>query len=410
MYFMFLKQILRDMRGQKLRSALTLFGIFWGTSALILLGAFGHGIHAHQEKQFKGLGEDIVIVWPGRTSITYEGLPKGRPIYLREVDITLIKERIPELDAVSIEYQNWSIPVKYEKVRLSARVTGVAPEYGEMRNVIPDWGGRFINDVDLELKRRVCFIGNRMKEDLFGEEEEAVGKVIEIQGVPFTVIGVMIEKGQDSSYSGRDANKIFLPYSVSAMMFGHTIADVVVWKAKSIEVHERAKEKMYQVLGRKHKFDPDDKQALSMWDTRENMEFFSSFFMGFRIFLLMISFATLIVGGIGVANIMYVVVKERSREIGLKLSLGARKGFVLLQFLFETMCIVFFGGISGYVFAMTIIRIFPAFQLEEYVGNPSVSSLEAVVTVSLLMFIGLLAGFFPARRAANLNPVQTLKM
>jgi putative ABC transport system permease protein len=406
---MFLKQIFRDMKGQKLRSALTLFGIFWGTTALILLGAFGHGIHANQVKQFNGLGENIAIVWPGRTSINYKGLPKGRLILLREDDVSLLKDQIPELGAISIEYQNRGIPVRRDKVILSAQIAGIAAEFGEMRNVIPDWGGRFINELDVKLRRRVCFVGNELKDDLFGSDD-AVGEIIEINGVPFTVIGVMKPKGQDSSYSGRDEDKIFLPYSTSAMMLGHTLADVVIWKAESLEVHEIAKRKIYEVLGNKYKFDPDDTKALSMWDTTENMEFFNNFFWGFRIFLLMISFATLVVGGIGVANIMYVVVKERSKEIGLKMSLGAKKGFVLSQFLLETLLITFIGGFAGFLFAMSLIRIFPAFNLEDYVGIPSVSSVEAILSVSLLMIIGLLAGFFPARRAANMNPVQSLKM
>ncbi|MBU1319969.1 MAG: ABC transporter permease [candidate division Zixibacteria bacterium] len=409
MYLMFVRQIFRDMRGQKLRSALTLFGIFWGTSALILLGAFGHGIHANQVKQFNGLGEHIVIMWPGRTSISYEGLPKGRSVYLRDSDVELLRSQVPELQSISLEYQNWSIPVRRDKVILSSQVAGVAPEYGDMRNVIPDRGGRFLNDLDLRLKRRVCFLGNDLKNDLFGDDD-AVGQMIEISGVPFTVIGVMIKKGQDSSYSGRDEDKVFMPYSTSAMMFGHTLADVVVWRAKSLKVHEVAKEKIAAVLGKKHKFDPSDKEAISLWDTTEAMDFFDSFFWGFRIFLLMISFATLVVGGIGVANIMYVVVKERSREIGLKMSLGAKRGFVLVQFLCETLLITFIGGVSGFLFAMTLIEIFPSFNLEEYVGVPSVSTVEAIVSVSLLMLIGLLAGFFPARRAASLNPVQSLKM
>ena len=409
MHLMFIRQILRDMRRQKLRSALTLFGIFWGTSALILLGAFGHGMQANQEKQFNGLGENIVIMLPGRTSITYEGLPKGRRIWLREADVTLLKSQVPELGAISIEYQNWSIPVRHKKVVLASQLSGIAPEYGDMRNVIPDWGGRFINDIDVAMKRRVCFLGNEIKEDLFGSDN-AVGETIKINGIPFTVVGVMIKKGQDSSYSGRDSDKIFLPYTTSAVMFGHTLADIVIWKAKSLEVHNAAKDKIYQILGKKYKFDTQDKQALWMWDTTENTEFLQSFFLGFRIFLLMISFATLAVGGIGVANIMYVVVKERSREIGLKMALGARKRFVLLQFQLETLFITFIGGLSGFLFAMILIKVFPSFNFEEYVGIPSISTVEAVVSVSLLMLIGLLAGFFPARRAANMNPVQSLKI
>ncbi len=409
MHLMFLRQIFRDMRAQKLRSALTLFGIFWGTSALILLGAFGHGIHKHQEKQFKGLGENIVIVWPGRTSMNYEGLPKGRAISLRESDIELVRQQIPELAAVSIEYQNWNIPVKRDKVMLTAQLAGVDAEYGDMRTCIPDWGGRFLNKVDVEFKRRVCFLGNEIKQDIFGDED-AVGQTIQISGVPFSVVGVMVKKGQDSSYSGRDEDKVFMPYTTSAMMFGHTMADVMIWKAQSLDVHQTAKDKMFSILGQKHKFSKDDKQALWMWDTTENMEFFSGFFWGFRIFLLMISFATLVVGGIGVANIMYVVVKERSREIGLKLALGAKKGFVLAQFLLETLFITFIGGVAGFGFAMAIISIMPSMNIEDYVGVPSISTVEAVLSVSLLMAIGILAGFFPARRAATLNPVESLKM
>ena len=147
-----------------------------------------------------------------------------------------------------------------------------------------------------------------------------------------------------------------------------------------------------------------------MWDTTENMEFFSAFFWGFRIFLLMISFATLIVGGIGVANIMYVVVKERSKEIGLKLSLGAKKGFILIQFLLETLFITFIGGVSGFAFAMLLIKLLGSADIEDYVGIPSISPVEAILSVSALMLIGVLAGFFPAKRAASLNPVQSLKM
>jgi len=409
MHLMFVKQILRDMRGQKLRSALTLFGIFWGTAALILLGAFGHGIHAHQEKQFKGLGENIVIMFPGRTSINYEGLPKGRRVMLRQSDVVLMKQQIPELEGASIEYQNWSINIVRDRVKLVSQIASISPEYGPMRNVIPDWGGRFINDVDVELRRRVCFLGNDLAEDIFGTEDP-IGQVIQIQGVPFKVIGVMIKKGQDSSYSGRDANKVFMPYTTAEMMFGHLYADIIIWKARSLEVHETAKQKIFELLGKKHKFSPDDKQALSMWDTTENMEFFSAFFWGFRIFLLMISFATLIVGGIGVANIMYVVVKERSKEIGLKLSLGAKKGFILIQFLLETLFITFIGGVSGFAFAMLLIKLLGSADIEDYVGIPSISPVEAILSVSALMLIGVLAGFFPAKRAASLNPVQSLKM
>ena len=397
------------MRSQKLRSMLTLFGMFWGTSALILLGAFGHGLYVSQEKAFKGLGENIVIQWPGRTSYEYEGLPKGRMIYLREADVDLLKSQVSELDAISIEYQNWWILAERGRSRIRSQVAGVAAEYGSMRNVFPDAGGRFINELDVKLKRRVCFIGNELKTELFGRNE-AVGELIKVNGIPFTVIGVMVKKEQDSSYSGRDEDKIFMPYSTSAMMFGHTLADVIVWTAKSTDLQELAKARIREVLGTKYKFDPKDHEVTPMWDTTENMEFMYAFFGGFRVVLLMISLATLIVGGIGVANIMYVVVKERSREIGLKLSIGAKRWFILAQLLLETLVITFMGGIAGFIFAMGVIELFPLLNAEEIIGIPSISMLEASLSATMLMVIGILAGFFPARRAAYLNPVQALKL
>ncbi len=410
MNLMFIKQILRDMRGQKLRTMLTLFGIFWGTAAVILLGAFGYGIHANQEKAFKGLGEDIVIVWGGRTSKSFEGLPRGRYIRQRVENVYELKRQIPEIEYISPEYTEWNKPVVWEKKRLVAPIVGVWPEFADMRNIIPEMGGRFINRNDMEQKRRVVFIGNELAEQIFGENQNPVGEVIQVSGMPFTVIGVLKEKQQDSSYNSRDSRKMVIPSTTFVALYGQNYVDNVVYKAASTEVHPIAKQKYYEIMGRIHGFDPSDKQALMMWDTTENKEFFTYFFWGFRIFLYVISVATLIVGGIGVANIMYVVVEERTREIGLKMALGAKGGFIMRQFLFETLFLTFFGGIMGYLFAYAIVNIFSRLDLEEYVGIPQVSPFVSMGTIGALLIIAILSGYFPARRAATMNPVTALKM
>jgi len=406
---MYMTQFLRDMRSQKLRTLLTLFGIMWGTAAVVLLLAFGKGLHAQNQKAMHGLGESIVILWGGRTSQPFEGFGKGRRIPLREEDAQFLKSEIKEMWGASPEYSRWSTHIKYKDNAVTQNMIGIYPVFGEMRNIVPEMGGRFINRIDLEQKRRAVFIGDQLKKDLFGEEE-AIGKYIIIDNVPFLVVGVMKEKEQDSSYSGRDENKAFIPATTFAAMYGYRYVNDIIFKPEDPRQTELVKEKVYQVLGKKYKFDPTDKEALSMWDTTEMAKFLTYFFLAFRIFLVAIGTATLIVGGIGVSNIMHVVVEERTKEVGIKMSLGAKKAHVLLQFIFETFIITFVGGTVGFLFSLAVVKLFPVFKLEEYVGTPEVTYSTALIAVVILGLVGLISGYFPARRAANLNPVQALKL
>lgn len=406
---MYMTHFFRDMRSQKLRTFLTLFGIIWGTSAVVLLLAFGKGLHAQNQKSMHGLGESIVILWGGRTSKPYMGFGRGRWIGLREEDANLLKKEIRGMGAVSPEYSRWSTHMKYKKNAVTQNMVGIYPGFGEMRNIYAETGGRFINKIDLEKRKRVVFIGNELKEDLFGKNE-AIGKYIIIDNVPFLVIGVMREKSQDSSYSGRDKNKAFIPATTFAAMYGYKYLNNIIFKPKDAKQSELVKNQAYQVLGKKYKFDPEDKEALKMWDTTEMEKFLTYFFLAFRVFLVAIGTFTLIVGGIGVSNIMHVVVEERTKEIGIKMSLGAKKGHVLLQFIFETLVITSIGGTIGFLFSWMVVKIFPLFNLEEYMGTPQITLPGALIAVGVLGLVGLISGYFPARRAANLNPVQALKL
>jgi len=405
---MFATQFLRDMRSQKLRTFLTLFGIIWGTASVVLLLAFGKGLHAQNQKSMHGLGERIVILWGGRTSKPFMGFGRGRGIMLREEDALLLNKEIRQMGGVSPEYSQWNTTMRYEKNTVTQNMVGIYPIFGELRNIYPELGGRFINSIDLKDKTRVVFIGNKLKEDLLGKKE-AVGKYIFIDNVPFLVVGVMEKKPQDSNYSGRDENKAFIPATTFSAMYGYRYVADIIFKPKDARQSEFVKKQVYKVLGKKFKFDPEDEEALMMWDTTEMEKFLTYFFLAFRAFLVIIGTFTLIVGGIGVSNIMNVVVEERTKEIGIKMSLGAKKRHILSQFIFETLMITFFGGLIGFLFSMLVVKVFPFFKLEEYMGTPEISSSSTLIAVGVLGLVGLISGFFPARRAANLNPVQALK-
>lgn len=404
-----IKQFFNDLRRQKLRSALTMFGIFWGSCSIVLLFAFGQGISEAQMKSQKGMGDNIAIFWPGVTSKEFEGLPKGRPIRPNEDDIRMVQERAESVGLISAEFRRWSTPIKYGNNISLQNVIGVWPEFSVMRNLIPDVGSRFFNARDMEERARVVFIGNILKTDLFGATD-AIGKRILLKGVPFTVIGVMKEKVQNSSYGGRDSRAAFIPTTTFRGMFSNRYLSDFVLQAKPEYSMAQAREEVCNLLGAKYKFDPSDDEALTVWDTTEGFRFLTAFFTAFKWFLVGIGVSTLITGGIGVSNIMNVVLEERTKEIGIKMALGARKSMILSQFILETLLITAVGGVLGFLFAWGIVILVPYAGLTDFIGVPRVDIFVGVLVTILLGLVGFAAGVFPARRAANLQPVQALKL
>jgi putative ABC transport system permease protein len=403
----FLRQMLQDIRHQKVRTLLTLFGITWGTVSVALLVSFGEGLEKRIEKNQKGLGDAIVIAWPSRTSKPFEGLGKGRPIKVSEDDLEVLRREIPGV-RFSGEYQH-NGTFRRERVRLNPGMSAANAVFGLMRNLIPESGGRYVNDLDLDRRRRVVFLGDKLKQDLFGAAE-AVGKTVMIDNVPFLVVGVLQKKAQDSSYSGRDQDKAFIPDTTQRGLYGSRYVDNFIFQASHPALVPAVKRQVYEVLGRRLKFDPEDKEAIGMWDTTEGMKFMATFFLTFRAFLGVIGSFTLMVGGLGVSNIMYVVVEERTREIGIKLAVGAKPRFIQGQFLLETLTLTAIGGLLGFVITLAVLTVFPLLGLDEFVGTPVASPIVVLTTAGLLGLIGFVAGYFPARRASLLDPVVALKL
>ena len=390
-----------------MRTLLTLFGITWGTVSVALLVSFGEALQKRIAKNQHGLGENIVIAWPSRTSLPFQGLGKGRKLRVSEDDVEALRREIPEA-VFSGEHEKEKSAFRRERARLSPQMSANSPIFAVMRNIIPAAGGRYIDTVDVDRRRRVVFLGDKLKQDLF-HDQDAVGKTVMVDNIPFLVIGVMQEKAQDSSYSGQDKNKAFVPETTYRGLFSERYVDDIIFQARDEALVPEVTRKVYEVLGRRLKFDPKDKEAIGMWDTTEGEKFFRVFFGVFRAFLGVIGSFTLIVGGIGVSNIMYVVVEERTREIGVKLAVGAKPRFILGQFLVETMTLTAVGGALGFLITLGVIAVFPH-ALDEYVGTPEASAVVILTTAALLGVIGLAAGYFPARRASLLDPVVALKL
>jgi putative ABC transport system permease protein len=403
-----LSEFARDLRAQKLRTFLTVFGIVWGTVAIVVLLAFGMGFKRQMAVNMHGIGESIAIMFPGATTKAFGGFGIGRPIMLTEDDAQLLATQVPEIRRISPEFSTRDVSLRVGENVVNALVAGIYPVYGEMRNIIPGAGGRFINDPDMAQRRRVVVLGDAVKELLFGESE-AIGRIVMIGEVPFTVVGVMLKKTQNSSYNRRDKDRAFIPASSFSSIYGVRYVNNIIYQPHDPTISEEVNEKVREVLGKRYTFDPADKDAIWIWDTSEFDKFMFYFFLAFNIFLGLIGSFTLAVGGIGVANIMYIVVQERVREIGVKRAVGARRSNILFQFFLETIFIVGLGSSAGFAIAVGITEALAFIPIAEYVGTPEISAEVAVATMVLLSGIGLVAGLLPARRAANLNVVECLR-
>lgn len=402
------RQLLRDLASQKLRTFLTVFGMVWGTIAISLLLAFGDSFHHQMMVNAAGLGRGVVIAWPMRTGMSFEGLGEGRQISLSESDMALVRQRAQLLGAISGEFAD-SLDVRYGTKNLKVSVKGIEPSFGEMRNIISTAEGRWLNPIDEEKRRRVVFVGNELADDVFGDENP-IGQTLDIAGSPFLVIGVMQKKIQQSNYGGPDENRAFIPSSTFRALTGQRYIDNFVFTAQDVAMTGAAVEEVRGILAARHRFHPDDEEAVQVWDTTEGARFLDTFMFAFRLFLGIVGSLTLVVGGIGVSNIMNVVVEERTREIGIKMAIGAKPRFVMTQFLFETLLISSIGGAIGLALSAAICAAFASAGLKDFVGDPALTPAIAALTASLLTVIALISGYFPARTASRLDPVVAMKV
>jgi putative ABC transport system permease protein len=399
---------------QRKRMILTVTAIAWGTVTIILLLSFGEGLKRSLDIGRRGMGRSLIVYWMGETEKAYAGLPAGRPIRLVPEDVALVEQGVPEIAAASGEMSNSSVQLVNGSKVLNKRVVGVEPAYGDLRANYPQPGGRYIDELDQRFKRRVVFLGNELAENLFGHQSP-VGQTLLIANMPFVVVGVMEKKRQMGMYGGPDSDRASIPLSTFEAMFGRRTLSNLIFRPVSDDLAPVAKRHLMEVLGAKYRFDPTDTRVLPDWDTIENAKTFDNMMLGLEIFLGVIGALTLIIGGVGVANIMFAAVTHRTREIGVQMALGARRVYITGALVLESLALTFLGGVFGIGVGVAVVQALDAVQARvhseamEFLGAPTISLPIALTTVGLLGLIGLLAGYFPARRAVSVEPAVALR-
>lgn len=409
------RQTLANLRRNKLRSFLTLFGIAWGIASLVMMSALSDGFRDGQRKNMAQIGDNLVFLWGGTTELQAGGKRAGRRVFLTRQDVLTIREQCPAVAIVAAETKTNQVPVRSATNAGRFLALGVTPEYLRLRN-LPVEKGRTVSDADVRQERRVAVLGASVRKQLFEKKPVPLGETVYLNNYPYEVIGVMPEKEQNSSYDGWDNDKVLVPEPVllrdmpdKREFYSEGRVNGIIYRPAFTKNWAEAQAQVKAALGKAKDFDPADKAAIDKWDMIEDAQMFDSIFDAGEIFLSVVALVTLSLGGIGVMNTMMMAVSERTNEIGLKKALGATNGRIMMEFFLEGLFLAVLSGAGGLILVVTLAQGVNSLPLPQmFSGLPIHWNVLAMATFALgLVAVG--ASLPPARKAAQLTPVEALR-
>jgi putative ABC transport system permease protein len=406
-------QMLRTLWAHKLRSFLTMFGIAWGVGSLLLLVGLGEGFRSGNKRELDTLGQDIMFVWPGRVPAV-EGQHQGmKPYYLTNRDVEDIRKEAKLVSEASPVLMRNDIRAVSDFTTSNGQVIGVSANFDKIR-WLPMGEGRWLKDSDDDERRNVAVLGYQMMRNLF-PGRPAIGSTILLNGVRFDVIGVLASVGRDENNSTNF--RVYVPFQTMKLFFPMKDKDVdsaeditfINCKPVSHDQHAAAVDQIHRIIARNHGFDVHNKDAFEQWDTAQSQETIGKIFTAMDMFLGSVGLVTLGLGAIGIINIMLVSVTERTREIGLMKALGATNRSILMQFFFEGAFLTLLSGGIGIAVAAAFMGALGMLPAPPGFDPPRLVPASAALAVFALSFAGIVAGLYPARRAAMLSPVEALR-
>ena len=408
-------EALTALKHYRTRSGLTMLSITWGVASLVLLLAYGEGFERALIKAVQQIGKDLVVVFPGQTSLQAGGERSGRHIHLELSDVKAIQKGVPTVEAISPEVRRY-YPFNFNERVRSYSVAGVYASFERIREAVVATG-RFLSEDDVLHRRRVVVIGDNIRKELFSGLP-AVGSELKINGVRFTVIGVLEKKTQITNYENPDDMSAFVPLSTLASMADVRYLNNIVLLPVNNQFRDRVVTDVRAALAREHNFNTQDTRAVEIIEWSKFLSLITNLSTGLKILLTIIGTFTLSIGAVGVINIMLVSVTERTREIGVLKALGARRVHILTQILIEGLVLTLSGGFAGFVLAWVAVKVvgslpFLGALFEDTSGRGDIHLLisfsAVMIASSILVLVGLIAGMIPAWRASRLDPVQAIR-
>ncbi len=406
------REVFDTLGANKLRTALTAFGVLWGIFMLIIMLGAGSGLQNGVTSEFDGFATNSLYVWSQRTTKSYKGLPSGRWFSMSNEDTKALRELVPEAKVIAPRNEVGGWRGSANVVRgMNTGAFGIKGDYPESVQLQPMdvIHGRLLNQFDLNQKRKVAVIGAKVANDLYEPGEEVIGSNIRINGVYFTVVGAIKTK-KSGREAEDDAQSIFIPLSSFQQAFNHGnwVGYYGFMPIDGVSVAE-LEAKVMKVLKERHRIHPDDEFAFGTSNNEEEFAEYANVFSGINFLIWFVGTLTLVAGVIGISNIMLVIVKERTKEIGIRRAIGASPWSIVSQIILEALVLTSMAGYIGIVLGVWVVEFAGPLIEDDSFKNPEVNFQTILIALSVLIISGCFAGFIPAYRALEIKPVDALR-